>query len=422
MQYYQGNHKDDYSLQKDNKVCLFHNGVLKMHYQTDKDGNQIGDFTHFENGRAAFIQSFDDIFEKRDFCRIVNHVKGERMEIYSNTSGNRIYHGEFSEHREREGWGIEYDEESGSMLLEGVWKNNRLVEVIRKIEGNIMTEFKLNGNNTIVSNQIPLYVGEFVYDESKELFIRNGIGYLIDEETRIAYREGEWKDGEEVSGRDLYEGWYTRSSSSNSHEITRASAPLSTLIGSVKEPIQRSINLDALDSSTKSLVIPSNCCNNISSMNLNRLKSLESLEIGNECFENVDVFRIDGLSKLKTLKIGENSFTHVKSTVEWKRDLVQNASRSFHIVNCSELSSIDIGEYSFSDYAGQFELKNLPSLEGLKIGRSIGTFVHYIYMRIHIPYINSSSNFTYSSLILRGCLLISIVKYRSSKAENCCCG
>lgn len=160
MQYYQGNHKDDYSLKKDNKVCLFHNGVRKMHYQTDKDGDQIGDFTHFENGRTAFIQSFDDIFDKRDFCRIVNHVKGERMEIYSNTSGNRIHHGEFSEHREREGWGIEYDEESGSMLLEGVWKNNRLVEVIRKIEGNIMTEFKLNGNNTIVSYQIPLYVGE----------------------------------------------------------------------------------------------------------------------------------------------------------------------------------------------------------------------------------------------------------------------
>ena len=54
-------------------------------------------------------------------------------------------------------------------------------------------------------------MGEFVYDESKESFLRNGRGYWIDEETRIATREVEWKDGVEVSGRDLYDGWYTQS-------------------------------------------------------------------------------------------------------------------------------------------------------------------------------------------------------------------
>ena len=83
------------------------------------------------------------------------------------------------------------------MLLEGIWKGNKLVEIIRKIEGNIMTEFKQNGNNIIASNRIPIYVGEFVYDESQESFIRNGRGYWIDEETRIVTREVEWKDGVE---------------------------------------------------------------------------------------------------------------------------------------------------------------------------------------------------------------------------------
>ena len=82
------------------------------------------------------------------------------MEIYSQESGQRLYHGEFNEDREREGWGIQYDEKSGAILLEGIWK--------------IMTEFKRNGNNIIASNRIPVYVGEFVYDESKESFIRNG--------------------------------------------------------------------------------------------------------------------------------------------------------------------------------------------------------------------------------------------------------
>ena len=46
-------------------------------------------------------------------------------------------------------------------------------------------------------------MGEFVYDESKESFLRNGRGYWIDEETRIATREVEWKDGvEEISMMD----------------------------------------------------------------------------------------------------------------------------------------------------------------------------------------------------------------------------
>ena len=53
------------------------------------------------------------------------------------------------------------------MLLEGIWKGNKLVEIIRKIEGSIMIEFKRNGNNTIASNRIPVFVGEFVYDEEK---------------------------------------------------------------------------------------------------------------------------------------------------------------------------------------------------------------------------------------------------------------
>ena len=45
------------------------------------------------------------------------------------------------------------------------------MEIIRKIEGTIMIEFKRNENNTIVSNRIPVFVGEFVYDEEKESFI-----------------------------------------------------------------------------------------------------------------------------------------------------------------------------------------------------------------------------------------------------------
>ena len=46
-------------------------------------------------------------------------------------------------------------------------------------------------------------------------------------------------------------------------------------------------------------------------------------------------------------------------------------------MNCESLESIQIGRYSFSDFAGDFELKNLPQLQSIQIGTigsDIGTF------------------------------------------------
>ena len=73
-------------------------------------------------------------------------------------------------------------------------------------------------------------------------------------------------------------------------------------------------------------------------------------------------FVIDGLNRLKSLKIGMNSFTKKKNSSG------NDSSRSFSISNCAELESIEIGEYSFSDYGELFELKNLPKLSSIKIG------------------------------------------------------
>ena len=73
-------------------------------------------------------------------------------------------------------------------------------------------------------------------------------------------------------------------------------------------------------------------------------------------------FKIDGLNRLKTIKIGKNSFTRNKNSVG------NDASKSFRILNCESLESIQIGEYSFSDVGGDFELKNLPQLQSIQIG------------------------------------------------------
>ena len=115
-----------------------------------------------------------------------------------------------------------------------------------------------------------------------------------------------------------------------------------------------------------------------------RFSIVESIEIGDDCFGSVQTFKIEGLNRLKTIKIGNNSFTQRKN-----RD-GDDESKSFHILNCESLESIQIGEYSFSDFGGEFELKNLPQLQSIQIG-TIG---------------NISNNFYYSSFVIRGIELI----------------
>ena len=101
----------------------------------------------------------------------------------------------------------------------------------------------------------------------------------------------------------------------------------------------------------------------MSSFSLIKLNVVESIEIGDDCFKNVWRFKIDGLNHLKSLRIGISSFTKNKNG-----NIANNSNRSFSIVNCIELESIEIGSFSFSDYSGNFELKNLPKLSTIKMG------------------------------------------------------
>ena len=106
---------------------------------------------------------------------------------------------------------------------------------------------------------------------------------------------------------------------------------------------------------------------------LNTLDSLQDIEIGDDCFGSVQTFKIDGLNRLQSLKIGINSFTQVKyngfvNDSDGSISKCRNEWKSFHILNCESLESIEIGEYSFSDFAGEFELRNLPQLQSIQIG------------------------------------------------------
>ena len=141
----------------------------------------------------------------------------------------------------------------------------------------------------------------------------------------------------------------------------------------------------------KHLKLTDNCV--LVDWDVSLLYNLESIEIGDECFGSVKTFRIDGLNQLKTIKIGNNSFTQKRY---WYGN---DKSKSFHILNCESLESIQIGEYSFSDFGGECELKNLPQLQSIQIG----TIERYSY------------NFFDSSFVLRGIdMILNTVMIRSS--------
>ena len=134
------------------------------------------------------------------------------------------------------------------------------------------------------------------------------------------------------------------------------------------------------------IVLPDETCNDndYTIFDFSRYTQVESIEIGNNCFGSVQSFKIDGLKCLISIKIGNNSFTNKKNG--WGND----SSKSFHILNCESLESIHIGKYSFSDYGGEFELRNLSQLQSIQIG-TIGS---------------DSYNFHDSSFVIRGIELI----------------
>ena len=142
-----------------------------------------------------------------------------------------------------------------------------------------------------------------------------------------------------------------------------------------------------IDSDVPSIRIPDSACNDIdyTIFDFTRFTLVTSIEIGDYCFGSVQTFKIEGLTRLKSVIIGNNSFIQKKRD-KWDEDLINNPSKSFHMLNCDSLKSIQIGEYSFSDFGGGFELSDLISLKSIQIG-TIGSV---------------SNNFYWSSFVIRG--------------------
>ena len=258
--------------------------------------------------------------------------------------------------------GISYNEEQSTRVVEGIVD----LDHGSRFEGLVLTDEKEGKIG------IPFGYGEMYDDDGNLLYKgiminwkRFGYGTSYHDNGLKEY-EGYWCDDNRFGSGKLYDRygklvkeceWINGIESDIDYE------------GDGSEPMNMGI---------KHMKLTDNCV--LDDWNVSWLLNLESIEIGNECFGSVKTFQIDGLDRLKTIKIGINSFTQKRNSDG------NDSSKSFHILNCGSLESIQIGQYSFSDFAGDFELRNLPQLQSIQIG-SIGS---------------NSSNFYYSSFVIGG--------------------
>ena len=151
-----------------------------------------------------------------------------------------------------------------------------------------------------------------------------------------------------------------------------------------------------IDVLVSNLIIQNGIGMRMMQFNVGSFDHLQSLIIGNDCFTSVKQFRIEHKESLISIQIGENSFT------SQKKGRGKDSSKSFSVISCPSLKSIEIGCFSFSDYAGKFELNQLPSLETIKIGE------------VGMPSMNfSSSSFIVQSQIHSNQLLLDLPKLKS---------
>ena len=251
------------------------------------------------------------------------------------------------------------------LTLERIYSSNPEEEefvIYERNTNNVIYEEFYNGT-VITENEV--YVNSIVH----RLVLTDSVG-------------NGWSDGSKliISSESGVLGEFTLSSGS-SMEIL-----IHPILGVVNETIITDCSgLETIPSNVTSLIIEFNACNsgNVTIFILTNYEYLESIEIEGSNLMHVNTFVIDGLNKLKSLKIGRYSFT--KNYYE-----ESDGSRSFHILNCCELESIEIGSSSFEDYGGGFELINLPKLSTIKIGE-IGSW---------------SANFYSSSFEIKGIMYL----------------
>ena len=374
-----------------------------------KDGYRYGRGQEYDlNGKVIFDGFYDQ--GKRMKIYPIPEMKGYWKEL-DDDDDSVISVSKLNNYRNK--YGVCYFYNRNEITRVSEWKNGKEINVVKQFNGKIMTEYR-SGHKR--------YEGEYLNSLEKN-YPRNGHGkeyetdgvslsfegwYLngkrygegISYKKRTVHRKTMWIYGH--SKGEIF--FYLALLAIILTAITIICFYYNTICGVIVLlasiillvtlyrflfcnkyiVIKKAKDLNKASSKAETIVVLSSSCNKVSELYLWSFKLLKYLEIGDDCFGSVKTIKIDGLKCLISIKVGNNSFTNKKNG--WGND----ESKSFHILNCESLESIQIGEFSFSDFAGDFELRNLPQLQSIQIG-SVGY---------------NSYNFYFSSFVIRGIELI----------------
>ena len=297
---------------------------------------------------------------------------------YKDVRGRIVKKGNDNEKSNETEWYYELDEK-GVMKNYSLYEKGVLCRVLMEFDGNIMTEFDKKGRR--------VYEGEYKGD-MKNGFVRDGKGREYGEGEYALYT-GEWKNGKrnglgtEYSGfNPLYSGeWKEGKRHGRGQEMDKNGKVVrsgSWLNGVFERKIKTVVSPSSLTSNPiliEEMKIGDDSFNllSITVLKLLNLPLLKRITIGDDCFKEVRNVEFCKLSVLEELVIGKRSFTCTTDIHVDKHYSVKKKGY-FHIAKCSKLKSIQIGDYSLSDYTS-FSLKTLPSLQSIEIGSSCFYFV-----------------------------------------------
>lgn len=387
IQKYQGEHKDEFSVMEmgngvPNGVAqLFENGFVRLSWRM-VNGNREGSVTVYEDGVALFMTTWSDLE------RAMND--GIRREIANDESGNRllvervimsgvvVYRGGFNpETRGREGYGVEYDRESGLEKCVGYYRNDQLVHIFQSFvvgkDGERPKMIEYDGDENVdnvneVLNRHPTYCGDYRFDDKARKYVRFGCGKEISKFegmcNRIVERD---ENGGEIRGsvKRLYDGWYSEGDWDRSicpnwlekEEEKRYLSKKVVVCSGLSMSVERGIEELVIHHNTMN-----DSCGDASKMvlDLSQLKRLKKVVIENDCFVNVRRLIVHGLKCLQTIKIHARCFRMGER---------RRSDGIVSIVDCPELRRLEIDSDSFRDF-NKLELSKVDSLEYIEFGRA----------------------------------------------------
>jgi singapore isolate B (sub-type 7) whole genome shotgun sequence assembly, scaffold_22 len=362
IEQYQGDHADEYCIfemnngVRDGTAELFDDGMVKMRWRMKK-GKEDGCYTVYDKGIAVREGKWNS-FGNNEERVIENRRQGLLMVI--RIAGEVVFEGQYNKSLQRSGLGYEY--ENGRLNRYGRWEKDTLVELYQRFANENMIEYS-EGSNTDLLSHRPVYYGGYTLDENSGLIKRNGNGRVLNKETGMCEYESEWMNGIENENKrlPLCNGWYS--------EYTSGISTRGVVNGDESMIVCKNIGLK-VSNTVEEIIIANNECNewNMKSLILSDYSNLKRLNIGNNCYKCTRYFIIDGLNELETLTVGNSCFTYVKLVDDFSF-FAERTDGVFRITNCSKLSSIQIGDYSFAEYHSLL-LGSLPSLECIAFKKS----------------------------------------------------